>query len=105
MDEKRKYKRSKTDLKSEVHFDEGMTYSKSVDVSKGGLFISTPDPLEAGSEVSLSLQIPGEDPVDISGVVRWVRREEDDNNKAGMGIEFLDLSDVEIEKLKKIDNS
>ena len=106
MDEKRKYKRIPTTIKSEVHFDDGMTFSKSMDLSKGGLFISTPEPLNVGSEVSLSLQIPGEDPVDIKGVVKWVRESVDmansESEKIGMGIEFSTLSEPELKRLRKL---
>ncbi len=105
-DDKRKFERLPSDIKSEVHFDDGMTYSKSVDISKGGLFISTPEPLHVGSEVSLSLQIPGEESVDIKGVVKWVRESvditRDESDKIGMGIEFVNLSQKEQERLKKV---
>ncbi len=102
MDEKRKFERTKVNTKSEVHSDEGMTFSKSTDMSNGGLFIATPEPLAEGSEVSLSLQIPGEESVDIKGVVRWVRESGDEDSKSGMGIEFVDISENDLENLKKI---
>jgi uncharacterized protein (TIGR02266 family) len=102
MKEKRKFERTKVDAKSEVHYDEGMTFSKSTDMSNGGIFISTPEPLSEGSEVSLSLQIPGEESVDIKGVVRWVREGDDDKVKSGMGIEFVDISDNDLENIKKV---
>ncbi len=102
MEEKRKHARTRLKARSEVHFDEGMTFSRSLDLSNGGLFISTPEPLSEGSEVSLSLQIPGEDSVDIKGIVRWVRESEDDETKSGMGIEFKDVSESDIENIKKI---
>jgi uncharacterized protein (TIGR02266 family) len=102
MEEKRKFERNKVNAKSEVHFDEGMTFSKSTDLSSGGLFISTPEPLSEGSEVSLSLQIPGEESVDIKGVVRWVRESSDDESKSGMGIEFVDVSESDLENIKKV---
>jgi uncharacterized protein (TIGR02266 family) len=102
MKEKRKFERSKVDTKSEVHFDEGMTFSKSTDMSNGGIFITTPEPLGQGSEVSLSLQIPGEESVEIKGVVRWVRESDDDESKSGMGIEFVDISENDLENIKKV---
>lgn len=102
MKEKRKFARTKVDTKSEVHFDEGMTFSSSTDMSNGGLFISTPEPLSEGSEVSLSLQIPGEESVDIKGIVRWVRESDGEDSRSGMGIEFVDISENDLENIKKV---
>ncbi len=102
MKEKRKHDRLKVTVKSEVVFEEGFTYSNTVDVSKGGLFISTPEPIGIGSPISLAIQIPGENPVELSGVVKWVRNEEKDGERAGMGIEFNDMGDERIDSLKKL---
>ena len=105
MEENRKNKRSKVDFKSEVHSDEGMTFSNAKDLSNGGLFISTPEPLKEGSEIDLSLQMPGQEPVEIKGVVKWVSINDDEGKRSGMGVEFKDLSDKDMESLKKVTNS
>ena len=102
MADKRKYSRKIKHIKSEVHSDEGMTFSNTVDISSGGIFISTPEPPGEGTEIMLSLQLPGEEPVDIKGIVKWVRSDENGENKAGMGIEFTDASEKEISKVKKL---
>ena len=103
MKEKRKEERISKKVKSEVHSLEGMTFSTSEDLSSGGIFITTPDPIMVGSEMSLSLYIPNEkEPLNIKGVVRWMVDDSDTVSKAGMGIEFIDASDEEIGKIKKI---
>ncbi len=91
MDDKRKHKRLKKKMKSEVHSKEGMTFSDSVDISKGGIFISTPEPIGSGSEINLSIQMPGGKVVDIKGIVKWVRNDDKEGERAGMGIEFTDV--------------
>ncbi|HSV95748.1 MAG TPA: TIGR02266 family protein [Spirochaetota bacterium] len=101
MEEKRKHLRVQKRIKSEVRSDQGITLSATFDMSHGGLFITTPEPMGEGSEVELSLYIPGEEPVNMKGTIRWKREDESDQIKAGMGIEFIDASDETIKKLKK----
>ena len=65
-----------------------------VDVSDRGLFIETPFPLEAGSEVILELQPPRQkQPIYALGAVRQARlcRRRGERQVTGMGIEFVDL--------------
>ncbi len=102
MDNKRKHSRVAKRVKSEVHFPDGMTFSKAVDLSKGGIFISTPDPLKPGATVELVLQVPGEEPVTMKGKIKWTREDETPTLKAGMGIEFEGLTDKDKEVLKKV---
>lgn len=102
MGEKRKHHRVDTKIKSEVHALEGMTYSTSADLSYGGIFITTPEPIMIGSQINLSLHIPGGEEINIKGVVKWLREEEDETKKSGMGIEFVDASDKILEIVKKV---
>ena len=92
--EKRLQPRIHKRMKAEVHYSEGMTYSTAVDISEGGIFITTPDPLTEGEEVSLSIHMADNKSITIKGVIRWTRFD-DDNNMAGMGIKFGDLSDTD----------
>lgn len=88
--EKRKNERINKKLKSEVHSEYSMTYSTSIDLSSGGIFISTPDPLANGTEVMISFKTPDDETVEIKGIVKWTA---DNNEKIGMGIEFVNLSE------------
>ena len=36
--------------------------------------------------------LPGNGEVEVQGVVKWIREDESDSGKAGMGIEFLNVS-------------
>jgi len=102
MEERRKHDRIKKSLDSEVHTDEGMTSSTSQDLSQGGVYISTPDPIKEGSIVELSFGLQGEEPVKLKGIVRWIRSEEDEEKRAGMGIEFIDVTEVQQVIINKI---
>jgi uncharacterized protein (TIGR02266 family) len=102
MENKRQTDRKPAKVKAEVHSESAMTYSSSVDLGDGGIFISTPEPLKEGSELSLSLSIGGSDPVELKGIVRWIREDGDDSKRAGMGIEFLGATKDQIEAIKKV---
>jgi len=102
MSNKRKNDRVDLRIKSEVHAPDAMTYSSTVNLSSGGLFISTPEPLSEGTELFLALQLPSGETVEIKGKVKWVRQNEIEDERAGMGIEFVDLKDEDAGKLKKL---
>lgn len=64
-------------------------------LSRGGLFLSTPEPLPKGSPVTLSLRVPGRDhPVTLEAVVQWVRQSDSDGGPAGMGVSFSDVDAI-----------
>ena len=77
-------------------------YTKNI--SKGGTFIKTEKPLGVGTRFIFSLSLPDlEEPVKLSGEVRWVRKpgdppSDDGNADSGMGIRFV--YDSEEERLK-----
>ena len=88
--EKRKNERINKKIKSEVHSEYAMTYSTSIDLSSGGIFISTPEPLANGTELLISFKTPDGENVEIKGVVKWIS---DNDEKSGMGIEFVNISE------------
>ncbi len=98
MEEKRKEPRLKRNLKAEVHTLDGMTYSSSVDVSPGGIFITTPEPLQQNDEVDLSIKVSEDETLEIKGTIKW-NRDENDDMKAGMGIQFQDLNETDKNKI------
>jgi uncharacterized protein (TIGR02266 family) len=61
-------------------------------LSRGGLFVATPQPAPVGARVELEVDWPGAQGTrTASGVVRWVRGEADADGPAGMGVRFDDL--------------
>jgi Tfp pilus assembly protein PilZ len=61
-------------------------------VSRGGAFVRTAEPLAPGRRVLLEIELPDGRPLEAIGRVAWTRRvlaplERD--NEAGIGIEFL----------------
>ncbi len=102
MAENRRHKRMPKKIKSEVHIEDVMTFSSSQNLSHGGIFISTPEPVKAGTVIDLMLYIPDSEPIKIKGIVRWTRDEDKPEEKSGMGIEFINASESELKDIKKI---
>lgn len=96
-DEKRQGSRSVAI--TEVTFDhKGMHYQGRInDISQGGLYIDTINPLPEGLSVSFQFRLPGDEPgVPVSGEGRvvWMI------HMQGMGICFTRLSDEDQARLK-----
>ncbi len=65
--------------------------SYSINLSKGGIFIETAEPLEMGAHVSLEFEVPGAGNLAVDGVVAWVRKGQADGLPDGMGVQFEQL--------------
>lgn len=64
-------------------------------LSRGGLFVSTRAPEPVGTELVLSLRVPGRAlPVTLRARVRWNRAEDTAEGPAGMGLSFADVDGV-----------
>ncbi len=65
------------------------------DISEGGVFVATEQPLPVGASVAMSIQLPGDlDPLEVEGVVRWVRDPDicHGGAVAGYGVQFRALT-------------
>lgn len=61
-------------------------------LSHGGVYIRTSEPLTPGRRVLVELQLPDGTPIEATGRVAWARRVLDENGRseeAGVGVEFL----------------
>jgi uncharacterized protein (TIGR02266 family) len=84
---------------TEVGFDhKGMHYHGRInDLSHGGLYIDTINPLPEGSVISFQFSLPGDEsgsPISGEGRVVWMA------HMQGMGIEFTRLSDDDRDRLR-----
>lgn len=60
----------------------GGSMAHAKDISVGGMFVATAEPLTFGAELTVHVTLPGQaEALVLPGVVRWVRGE-------GMGIQF-----------------
>lgn len=65
----------------------------SADVSTGGAFLRSDLLLEQGEALALHFEVPGEGALQTQATVAWVRRFPEAGQVAGMGVEFVGLSD------------
>ena len=77
----------------------------SINVSTGGLFIETGNPLPVESRLAVSFSLP-DDPTEIhcQGKVAWINHPEMLKNlalPAGMGIQFLDMSLDDMDQIRR----
>lgn len=64
-------------------------------LSRGGLFLPTPEPLPVGQALTLVLRVPGRDrPVTVEAKVRWIRDADSTRGPSGMGVSFHDIDGV-----------
>ena len=60
----------------------------STNLSKGGMFVETEEPLPVGTEVAMRFAVPDEPPIDVIGVVTWVQGWRTEQQPRGMGLRF-----------------
>jgi uncharacterized protein (TIGR02266 family) len=104
MDQRRNHRKfSRHRLEAEIEIGDGFTGGELIfdshDVSKGGLFLKSDLLFEVGKVFWISFTFPGTQmAVRTRGQVVWVKRNPDENDptdQAGMGIQFMDLSETE----------
>lgn len=78
------------DMRSDSNFFTGF----SMDISEGGVFIATVDPVPRGTQVELDFTLPGGRPMKVAGVVRWVRESNPRTPELmpGVGVQFTGLA-------------
>ncbi len=93
-DERREDDRVELDLEVGLEGDNTFFTGRAGDLSKGGLFVATDEPLPVGTELLLSFVLPDRYRVRAEGIVAWVRapRYRPDELPAGMGVRFLRLT-------------
>src|SRR4051812_32132336 len=74
---------------------DGFITDWAVNISRGGIFINTRNPLSVGTTVRLIISLPDTAfPFDLSGrVIRVNEFDNPSNQVPGMGLEFLDVDD------------
>ena len=82
---------------------DGFITDWAVNISRGGIFINTRNPLEVGTTVRLIISLPDTAfPFDLSGRVTRVNHPHNPSNHvSGMGIEFLDVEDEKRERIER----
>jgi len=85
----------------EITYESGVDFICSFlsDIGEGGVFISTPNPLEVNTQLRICFHIPGmSDSLLVLGTVVWVRTL-DESYKPGMGIRFDEMEPADRKRL------
>ncbi len=64
----------------------------SVNLSRGGLFLETDADIPTGVETLLTMQVPGIEPITLTGVIAWRRELDSPEGPPGLGIELGDTT-------------
>jgi uncharacterized protein (TIGR02266 family) len=100
---RRRHRRVGVSIDVDYSAGDDVFVEKSVNLSMGGMFISTGNPLPAGTAVSLRFTIPDAEPIEVRGEVTWVQSLDPDgppDQHPGMGIRFDDLSQKDARTLR-----
>lgn len=89
----REYQRVPCSVRVTFRSPSAFLVAYATNLSRGGLFLETDEPLEVGEELSLSLEVPDLGALDVPARVAWHRPAAGDQGPAGMGIEFGILAD------------
>jgi uncharacterized protein (TIGR02266 family) len=82
---------------------DGFITDWAVNISRGGIFINTRNPLTVGTTVRLIISLPDTAfPFDLSGRVMRVNEFDNPANQVpGMGIEFIDVDDEKRARIER----
>jgi type IV pilus assembly protein PilZ len=82
---------------------DGFITDWAVNISRGGIFINTRNPLSVGSVVRLIISLPDAAfPFDLTGrVIRVQPHDPQSDQTSGMGIEFIDVDDEKRARLER----
>lgn len=99
---KRSTRRVPCQISMSIRNGEQVYTSKTLDISHGGIFLATDEPLEIGTLIDMTFQIPNSPrPVNAVGKVAWVEKAPDGvsvTGRAGVGVKFskIDPSDLQL---------
>ncbi|MCS7214385.1 MAG: TIGR02266 family protein [Candidatus Calescibacterium sp.] len=88
-EEKRREERIPAEIEVKYSTGESFAVDWTMNISRGGMFIRTPNPLPPGSNLKIYFSIPEtEEEIFVEGVVRWKADPTDPNVLPGMGVEI-----------------
>jgi type IV pilus assembly protein PilZ len=107
---KEKRRHARAPLRARVDFelvsDETFLFEYASNLSRGGIFLATHNPLPVGTKLVLRFALPDEPSrtIRVAGRVTWVNPyvQGGKNLNPGMGIEFVDLSHEDQEAISRI---
>jgi len=99
--ERRRHPRENVSLQVRLEGPDQLLSGSSENVSVGGVFIETPRNIDLGTLLHVICTLPDESVVEADGVVSW-KRQERDEVPAGVGVEFLAMSEQDRSALDRL---
>ena len=99
--ERRRHPRENVSLQVRLEGPDQLLSGSSENVSIGGVFIETPLNIELGTLLHVICTLPDDSVVEADGVVSW-KRQERDEVPAGVGVEFLAMSEQDRSALDRL---
>jgi uncharacterized protein (TIGR02266 family) len=84
----RKHERVPARLEVEFRNASAFLVAYSTNLSRGGMFVETDDPLAVGHQLTLRFAVPGLPTIEVTGVIAWVQAWGTNEHEKGMGIRF-----------------
>jgi uncharacterized protein (TIGR02266 family) len=106
--EKRRHQRIslKARVDYELFSEDTFLFEYTSNVSRGGIFLSTRNPLPIGTEIHLrfTLPAPANRAIRVTGKVAWINEYKPGkvNLNPGMGIEFINLAEKDNEAITRL---
>jgi len=93
--QRRSFRKSlQADFRAREAEGDGVLLFEAADVSSGGAFLKSDLLLEQGDPLALEFRIPGlQRLLRAQGRIAWVRRFPEEGQPAGMGVEFLGMTE------------
>jgi len=99
--ERRKHPRVLVRAMVDYESQDTFLYDYSENLSQGGLFIQTDNPLKMGDTFELKFSLPDIEKVfQVKCIVRWIVSENKEELLKGMGVEFQNLSNDDRDLIK-----
>ena len=96
-------KRIPVRLQVDCHYEGNFLFENATNISEHGIFIETREPKLPGTMISLQFNLPEEDKkIEVLGEVLWVNPYRAGSGKdynPGMGIKFVNLKEVDRDKI------
>jgi Tfp pilus assembly protein PilZ len=102
MRKKRRYKRYRRRLETEISVGEIIFNGISTNLSARGLFIRTQQPFKIGTAIDIKIYLPEDRFCKLKGVVKYSKRVIKFTYKNGMGIEIIQKDEDYINYLKTL---
>ena len=101
--ERRKSGRRAMEVDIGIHSETNFFTGFSMDISSGGLFVSTYDVLPVGTELNVNFSLPHGPVLSLDGTVNWVREynSTQPDQAPGMGIRFTHISREDEEHINR----